>query len=69
MIYTIKNDKLTATVSSKGSELISVKSADGKEFIWQADEKFWARSAPVLFPIVGGLKDKKCIRYFGSFSA
>lgn len=27
--------------------------------LWHADPKFWARHAPVLFPIVGRLKDHK----------
>ena len=29
---------------------------DGKEYIWQRDEKYWGGSAPILFPIVGELK-------------
>ena len=55
MIYTIKNDKLTVMVSSKGAELISAKNADGKEYIWQADKKYWGRHAPILFPVCGRL--------------
>ena len=54
MIYTIKNDSLTAMVSSKGAELISVIGA-GKEFIWQADKSYWGRHAPILFPVCGRL--------------
>ena len=59
MIYTIKNDKLTATVSSKGAELISVKSASDKEFIWQADKSYWGRHAPILFPVCGRLSNSE----------
>lgn len=55
MIYTIKNEKLTLSVSSKGAELISAKSVDGKEYIWQADKKYWGRHAPILFPVCGRL--------------
>ena len=55
MIYTIKNEKLTVSVSSKGAELISVKNADGKEYIWQADKRYWGRHAPILFPVCGRL--------------
>src|SRR5690606_7747767 len=29
----------------------------GLEYIWQADPKVWNRHAPVLFPIVGKLKN------------
>jgi galactose mutarotase-like enzyme len=54
----IQNEYLQATFDSKGAELISLKSsATGIEYIWQADPKHWARHAPVLFPIVGKLKD------------
>ena len=55
MIYTIKNEKLTISVSSKGAELISAKSTDGKEYIWQADKSYWGRHAPILFPVCGRL--------------
>ena len=29
---------------------------DGGEYLWQGDERFWPRRAPVLFPIVGVLR-------------
>lgn len=53
MLYTIKNDKLTATVNSLGAELSSVRSTEDHEYIWQGEE--WKKHAPVLFPICGGL--------------
>ena len=59
MIYTIKNDKLTAMVSSKGAELISAKGTDGKEYIWQAAKRYWGRHAPILFPVCGRLLDSE----------
>jgi galactose mutarotase-like enzyme len=61
MDYTIKNEYLTATFRSLGAELISLKSNAGIEYIWQRDPKYWGRCAPVLFPIVGNLRDKKTI--------
>ena len=51
---TILNHKLTAVIHPKGAELKSLKSLD-KEFIWQGDPQYWAKSSPVLFPIVGTL--------------
>lgn len=48
---------LTVTVNHFGAELSSVKNKNGTEFIWQAQKEVWARHAPVLFPIVGKLKD------------
>ena len=56
-IYTIKNDLLTVEISDKGAEIQSVRSCDGKEFIWQGAPAFWNKRAPVLFPIFGGLNE------------
>lgn len=55
----IKNDKLTVTVSKHGAELQSIKDANGKEYLWQADPNFWDRHSPILFPIVCGLWENK----------
>ncbi|MFC6295946.1 aldose 1-epimerase family protein [Lactiplantibacillus daoliensis] len=57
MTVELKNELLTVKINEAGAELSSVKSADGIEYMWQADPKFWGRHAPVLFPIVGRLKD------------
>lgn len=43
-------------VSPKGAELISLV-ANGREYLWHGDPKFWGRRAPILFPIVGRLAD------------
>jgi len=41
-----------AKIALAGAELKSWTVA-GQELIWPGDEKFWADSAPILFPIVG----------------
>lgn len=46
------------SVSNKGAELTSIV-ASGREYLWQGDQKFWGRRAPILFPIVGKLADDK----------
>lgn len=56
-VYQLKNDFLTVKVESLGAEVISVKNTKGVEFMWQANPNVWGRHAPVLFPIVGRLKD------------
>jgi galactose mutarotase-like enzyme len=48
----LKNDLLTVIVSEKGAELQSIKDAEGKEYLWQADPRYWGRRSPILFPIV-----------------
>ena len=55
MIYTLSNDKIIASFDTLGAELISVKSIDGCEYIWQADPTYWAEHSPIMFPICGRL--------------
>ena len=31
----------------------------GTEYMWCGDAKYWGRTSPVLFPFVGGVKDRK----------
>lgn len=56
----IKNDKLCVAISPKGAELQSIKDTNGKEYLWQADPRFWERHSPILFPIVGSLWNGHC---------
>lgn len=56
----IKNERLAIEIDEKGAELVSVRDlASDYEFIWQGQKRSWNRHAPVLFPIVGSLKDGK----------
>ncbi|MEO9021238.1 MAG: aldose 1-epimerase family protein [Ginsengibacter sp.] len=56
----IKNDHLVVTISEKGAELQSIQ-LNALEYLWQADSNYWGKHAPVLFPIIGELKDGKYI--------
>ncbi len=56
----IANDRLAVVINEKGAELQSIKYND-VEYLWQADGKFWSKHAPVLFPIVGTLKNDEYI--------
>lgn len=55
MDYTIKNKYLTVVAGDAGAELHSIKSADGTEYLWQADPKVWRDQAPNIFPYVARL--------------
>lgn len=58
----INNESISIGVNTKGAELRSLKSLKkGKEYLWQADSNVWGRHAPILFPIVGTLKDNEYI--------
>ena len=55
-ISTIQNEFLSISVKHHGAELCSIK--QGKtEYMWQANPNHWNRHAPVLFPIIGELKN------------
>ncbi|CAM4192294.1 aldose 1-epimerase family protein [Gillisia hiemivivida] len=57
-IHRLENELLSVNVKSIGAELCSiVNKLNGKEYIWQGDPAFWASHAPILFPIIGALKD------------
>lgn len=57
-MYTIKSSKIIVNFNTKGAELLSVMHTDhGLEYMWNADPKYWAKTSPVLFPVVGTLKD------------
>ncbi len=55
MEYTIGNEYLQVRVCDAGAELQSVKSADGTEYLWQGDPKYWKEKAPNIFPYVARL--------------
>jgi len=62
MQYDISNGFLSASIKQLGAELCSLKrNGVDTEYIWQADETYWGRHAPVLFPIVGKLLDDEYI--------
>jgi len=57
-MQSIQNNHLKITAKKAGAELTSIlKKASNKEYLWQADPTYWGRHAPILFPIVGKLKD------------
>lgn len=59
-MITLENGLLKASFVQKGAELQSLKSkTSGIEYIWDANPKDWAKHSPVLFPIVGALKDNR----------
>lgn len=60
-MITIKNDCLEIGILKKGAEIRSVKNANGTEFMWNANPDVWPMSAPVMFPVCGGLRDDKYI--------
>jgi galactose mutarotase-like enzyme len=54
---TISNSILTTEIKHLGAELCSLKDNLNKEYIWNGNPDFWGKHSPVLFPIVGTLKN------------
>jgi len=54
---TISNSTLKASIKHAGAELFSLKNNQNKEYIWKGNPDFWGKHSPVLFPIVGTLKN------------
>ncbi len=58
MIHFAKNSELEIAVRQPGAELSSIKSLkSGIEYMWDFKPAIWNSTAPVLFPIVGNLKE------------
>lgn len=57
-MFILENEVLRVEVSSKGAELQTISNkVFGLEYLWNGDPAFWAKRSPVLFPIVGSLKN------------
>jgi galactose mutarotase-like enzyme len=56
MIITISNSQLSATINTLGAELISLVK-NNKNYICNINETYWNKTSPILFPIVGRLKN------------
>lgn len=55
----ISSGRLGATVSSLGAELVRLHTASGLELLWDGNPAVWAGRSPLLFPIVGQVKDDR----------
>ena len=60
MEITLKSGEVTAKIISKGAELKSLR-VGSRELMWSADPAFWGKTSPLLFPMIGTLKDGKTL--------
>ena len=59
-MHTVQSPQLKISIAAQGAELKSVyHRGNDLEYMWDADPAFWAKTSPVLFPIVGALKENK----------
>jgi galactose mutarotase-like enzyme len=58
MEYWLENEFLKVRISSQGAELQElINKETTQNILWDGNPDFWGRKAPVLFPIVGKLKE------------
>jgi galactose mutarotase-like enzyme len=60
----IADDDLSATIDPHGAQLMSLRMSTGIELLWQGDPAFWPDRAPLLFPVIGPIRDGR-IRHAG----
>jgi galactose mutarotase-like enzyme len=59
-MFTIENDLIRVRVNAAGAELSSLfNKVNGQEYMWSGDPNYWGKKSPVLFPIVGTLKNNQ----------
>ena len=57
----LQTEACRAEIALLGAQLESLQNAEGLEYLWQRDLKWWSGSAPVLFPMVGALRGGRTV--------
>ncbi|CCY58412.1 putative mutarotase [Clostridium sp. CAG:632] len=58
-LHTLQSGALRVIISDAGAEIIQIEDIlTGRNYLWHGDSAYWGRRSPILFPIVGGLKNK-----------
>ena len=55
----IQANEISAIIQLTGAELTYFSAKEGVNLMWNVNDVFWNRCAPILFPIVGKLKNDK----------
>lgn len=59
-LHTLQSGALRVTIADEGAELHNILDIlSEREYLWHGDPAYWGRRSPVLFPIVGSLKNKE----------
>lgn len=57
----LQNNFLTVKIATFGAEIKSILDNQNNEWMWNANPDFWGKTSPILFPIVGSLKNNTFI--------
>lgn len=61
-MITLQNDRLTVQLNPLGAELHSLYYHPAQlDYLWSGDPLYWGKKSPILFPIVGTLKNNTFI--------
>lgn len=63
-VLTIENRQVSVSVDTLGAQMMSLKGADGMQYLWQGDPAVWKDRSPLLFPFVARLTENS-YRYKG----
>jgi galactose mutarotase-like enzyme len=59
VVIAIADEGLRAEISPAGAELVRLQDRQGRELLWDGDPAFWTGRSPLLFPIVGRVRDDR----------
>lgn len=68
MSVTLSSPLLEAQISKHGAELTILRDEAGRDLLWNGDPAFWTGRSPLLFPIVGRLRDDRTLIEGRSYS-
>jgi galactose mutarotase-like enzyme len=58
-MISLENENIRVSFATKGAELRSITGkTTGIEYLWKGDPEYWGKFSPVLFPVIGALKDE-----------
>jgi galactose mutarotase-like enzyme len=57
----IASPVLTAEVGARGAELVALATGQGRPLLWYGDPAWWSGRSPLLFPIVGKVRDDRLL--------
>lgn len=58
-LHTLQSGAIRVILSDAGAEIMQIEDIlTGRNYLWYGDGAYWGRRSPVLFPFVGGLKNK-----------
>jgi galactose mutarotase-like enzyme len=60
-IVTIGSGALRAQIALRGAELVRLTHAEAGDLLWQRDLRVWLGVSPILFPVVGRVRDDRIV--------